>query len=85
MTHITTPPEICPVCGDVVPRRAKCCPGCGADEKSGWDEEVTRYDSLDLPDEDSARNQPKAGRSLLWALVAFGLLALLVFTLVFRR
>ncbi len=32
-----TPPEVCPVCGeDDVPRRARACPGCGADERSGW-------------------------------------------------
>jgi len=47
---VFTPPEICPVCGAQVPPRARACPGCGADEKTGWSEQA-RYDSLDLPDE----------------------------------
>ena len=85
MTSQRTPPEICPVCGEEVPQRAKCCPGCGADEKTGWDEEGTRYDGLDLPDEESVRRPPKAGRSWLWSAVALALLVLLVGALVFRR
>lgn len=85
MSRSFNPPEICPVCGETVPRRAKACPGCGADEKTGWNEDDTRYDGLDLPDEDIAPIRPKAGRSLFWSAVAIGLLALLVFTLVFRR
>ena len=44
------PPTECPVCGENVPRDARACPGCGADERSGWDEEAMRYDGLDLPD-----------------------------------
>ena len=43
-------PENCPVCGADVPRRAKCCPGCGADDKTGWSDEAAT-DHLDLPDE----------------------------------
>lgn len=44
------PPGDCPVCGESVPKGAKACPGCGADEKSGWQEDDT-YDGLDLPEE----------------------------------
>jgi hypothetical protein len=45
------PPEICPNCGAAVPRRAKSCPECGADEQTGWSE--TAYASgLGLPDDD---------------------------------
>jgi len=51
MTPVFTPPTECPVCGDDVARGAKSCPGCGADERTGWNEEATRYDGLDLPDE----------------------------------
>jgi hypothetical protein len=50
MARAFIPPETCPVCGETVPRDAKTCPGCGADERSGWDEDATRYDDLDLPD-----------------------------------
>ena len=46
-----TPPTECPVCGEAVPRTALACPGCGADERSGWNEEAARYDGLDLPAE----------------------------------
>lgn len=44
------PPETCPNCGAEVPRRARCCPECGADEKTGWSEEAYAS-SLDLPDD----------------------------------
>lgn len=43
------PPEECPVCGEPVPRRAIACPHCGADERSGWNEDDALYDGLDLP------------------------------------
>jgi len=79
------PPEICPVCGEAVPRRAKACPGCGADERAGWDEEATLYDGLDLPDEVTGQKQQKNGHPLFWMAVVIALLAVLVLTLVFRR
>jgi hypothetical protein len=77
-------PRECPVCGDPVPPRAKACPGCGADERTGWDEETARYAALDLPayeDDDAAPAAPRQRplrRSLhpLWWLVALVLLLL---------
>jgi uncharacterized membrane protein YvbJ len=45
-------PEVCPVCGEDVPRGSLACPGCGADHKSGWREDADAYDAVDLPDED---------------------------------
>ncbi len=51
MSREFIPPTECPVCGDDVPRGAKSCPGCGADERTGWNEEATRYDGLNLPDD----------------------------------
>lgn len=51
MPHEFIPPTECPVCGTDVPRGARACPGCGADERSGWDEDAARYDGLDLPAE----------------------------------
>ena len=50
MAHGFSPPDICPVCGEVVPPKARACPGCGADERAGWDEDAQVYDALDLPD-----------------------------------
>jgi len=41
-------PEICPVCGEDVPRTALACPECGADYNSGWKEDADVYDGVDL-------------------------------------
>ncbi len=83
------PPSECPVCGEAVPRGAKACPHCGADERSGWNEDDTRYDGLDLPDEAFAdENTERAARKEhgrgLWFVVALGLLVLLIFGLILR-
>lgn len=47
-----TPPEVCPICGADVPPDALACPDCGADHRTGWNEEATATDGLDLPDAD---------------------------------
>ena len=44
-------PEVCPVCGEDIPRNALACPECGADYNSGWREDADTYDAVDLPDE----------------------------------
>jgi len=44
------PPEECAQCGAEVPRTARACPECGADERTGW-RETSPYDGLDLPSE----------------------------------
>ncbi len=44
-------PAVCPVCGEDVPRKALACPGCGADERSGWRENAEAYDGVGLPDD----------------------------------
>lgn len=85
-----SPPETCPVCGESVPRGAAACPGCGADERTGWNEDATRYDGLDLPDEAFAdENTERAARrqhsrqALLVVMVGCTIL-LLLFGLGFR-
>ncbi len=40
------------MCGADVPERARACPDCGADHQTGWNEEATAGDGLDLPDQD---------------------------------
>ncbi len=45
------PPDICPNCGAEVPRHAKACPECGADEATGWSERAAGQ-RLDLPDDE---------------------------------
>lgn len=87
-----TSPSECPVCGAVVPRGARACPECGADERSGWNEDDTRYDGLDLPDEAFEESQPRASRpptrrgaNLICSLVASLLVLALILIFVFRR
>jgi len=45
-------PEVCPVCGEDVPRDVLACPQCGADHNSGWREDADSYDGVDLPEHD---------------------------------
>jgi hypothetical protein len=90
-------PAECPVCGADVPSNARACPGCGADERTGWNDDDTRYDGLDLPgsafeDGDAAtRNTRRARRTprvngiaLHWWLLATGLLILFLVGFVLR-
>lgn len=50
MPDLRPPPETCAHCGATIPPRARACPACGADERTGW-REASVYDGLDLPDE----------------------------------
>ena len=78
----------CPVCGEDVPAKAKACPHCGACEKSGWNEEASGADGLDLPDDDFNYEKFAAeefgtprklrGKELLWKIVAASLIVLLI-------
>ena len=73
------PPEICPVCGETVPRNALACPECGADHNSGWREDAD-YGGLDLPDQDFnyeefvreefGRSWKPAGIKTIWWITA---------------
>ncbi len=78
------PPSECPVCGADVPPNARACPECGADERSGWNEDETRYDGLDLPesaftDGDEHSKKPAVNKtvSVFWWIVGVGLVAIL--------
>lgn len=81
-------PSECPVCGEDVPPRATSCPHCGADERTGWNEEANRYDGLDLPDsafdddDASAATRPhrplRSGPHPLWLAVGVLLLVVLI-------
>ncbi len=79
------PPSECANCGAALPRHARACPECGADERTGWREnDATRYDGLDLPDsafeDDSAprRAVPRQGIAWYWYLVGALLLLVLI-------
>lgn len=52
------PPSECANCGAALPRTARACPECGADERTGW-REPSIYDGLDLPEAASA--EPAGG------------------------
>jgi hypothetical protein len=73
-------PEVCPVCGEDIPRNALACPECGADYNAGWREDADTYDAVDLPDEDfkydefvqqEFRSSPKPGAiKTIWWITA---------------
>ena len=81
------PPDECANCGAALPRRARACPECGADERSGWrDSTDSVYDGLDLPDcaysDESAPRPTRRGIAWYWYVVATLLIASLVLGLV---
>ena len=94
-------PDECANCGAAIPPKAKACPGCGADERTGWREnDATRYDGLDLPDSAFAdeadtggggsaranhRSTPRRGLRWYWLAVAALLIASLVLGVVSFR
>ena len=64
----------CPNCGAEVPAKAKSCPDCGSDEKTGWSED-TMYDGLDLPAFDEPDMQTKT--SMLQSKLTYYVVAIL--------
>ena len=84
-------PEVCPVCGQDIPRNALACPECGADYNSGWREDAHTYDAVDLPDEDfnydefvrqEFESSPKPGAiKTIWWIMA--ILAIVFITIYF--
>ena len=85
-------PEVCPNCGTTVPRKAKACPECGADEKTGWSDSAYA-DNLGIPDENfdyenfvkeefGSRSPKPRGLHWVWWLTAVILILLfLIFLL----
>jgi hypothetical protein len=83
-------PDVCPNCGEEVPRNAKACPECGACEKTGWSEEADAAD-LGLPDDSFDYNEyvkrefqgeePKRKGAGLWIITAVVLLVLIAWAL----
>ena len=89
MPRTFTPPSECPVCGESVPCGAKACPGCGADERSGWDEDATRYDGLDLPDsayDDEQAPTPvhRKPRDRIWLTLTVLVIFAMIMSYIFR-
>lgn len=70
-----------------MPRSARACPGCGADERSGWDEDATRHDGLDLPDSafgDEPAAPPRRAPALFWSVVGLVTLAAVIVAFILR-
>lgn len=84
MPEKPAPPAECANCGAVIPRGAKACPECGADERTGW-RETSIYDGLDLPDEAFEMREKPSSRpardvnGIAWYWWAAGMAILLVF------
>lgn len=88
------PPEICPVCGEEVPRNALACRECGADHNSGWRSDAENEDALDAATDDfdygkfvqnEFGNSPRPpGVHPLWWITGILLLAALVFVFLAR-
>jgi hypothetical protein len=81
--------DSCPHCGADLPPKAKACPACGSDEQTGWSEQ-SRYDGLDLPDEEfdhadfvrrEFRASPLKPRGIHWLWWAVAILLLAGFAL----
>jgi hypothetical protein len=81
MPERAAPPE-CANCGAAIPRGAKSCPECGADERTGW-RETSVYDDLDLPEEAFGeksrrpRQRDVNGVPWYWWCVGIGLVIIL--------
>lgn len=81
MTKKPSAPAECANCGAAIPRHARACTECGADEQTGW-RETDLYDGLDLPDEAFAdtpphRVTPRPGLRWYWLVTAGVILAAL--------
>jgi hypothetical protein len=83
-----SPPEECANCGAAIPRDARACPECGADERTGW-RESSVYDGLELPDSAYADDDPPPAksrtRSWIPVVITVLLIVVLVWSFVFRR
>ena len=79
-------PDVCPVCGESVPRGSLACPECGADHNSGWRQDAESYDGLDLPDDNFDYDEfvrrefgspiKPAGIKTIWWITAIVVLAI---------
>jgi hypothetical protein len=78
------PPAECAQCGAAIPRGARACPECGADERTGW-REASVYDGLDLPESawenDSSRAPERRVNGIRWYWWAIAVAVLLAFGL----
>ena len=86
---------ICPNCGAEVPAKAKSCPECGSDEKTGWSDN-TIYDGTDIEDPDEfdyedwkrrevdGKGPRRTNKQRFWWIVAVLILGLLLWLVLSR-
>lgn len=87
-------PDICPVCGEVVPPKAKACPECGSDEQTGWSD-AGRAESLGIPNDEFDYDdyvkrefegeKPKRKFGTVWITTAIALLLLFIWAFARRH
>lgn len=88
-------PEVCPICGEDVPRASLACPTCGADHNSGWRSDADIHDGLDLPGNDDFNYDEFTRREFgsglkpaemktIWWITAIILLALSIVLYIFN-
>ncbi len=75
-------PENCANCGAAIPPKARACPECGADERTGWAEQSI-YDGLDLPDDepqesDNRTRLHRQAKQWFWWLIGVILILTLI-------
>jgi hypothetical protein len=84
---------ICPTCGAEVPAKAKACPECGSDEKTGWSDD-TIYDGTGIEDPEDfkyedwkrrefGRRKPAVG--WIWWAVGVALAIFFLWAFVLKR
>src|SRR5438445_9391184 len=86
---------ICPACGAEVPAKAKACPECGSDEKTGWSdntiydgtgiEDPKEFDYEDWKRREGVKTTRKPGIGWLWWLVAVALFIFFLWAFVLKR
>lgn len=67
----------CPICGEVVQLGSLACPGCGADDETGWSE-AAEYDDLGLDDEAFGDPPPKPTRQVNQAFTVMTVVLVIV-------
>ena len=92
MASRRTPPPLCPVCDEPVPRNASACPNCGSDWETGWNEDGDTSGRIGVDTEEfdyeeftkrefEGKERPGSKRTLIWIgfwLIVAAIIAALV-------
>jgi hypothetical protein len=79
------PTNICPHCGAAFPRGKLACPECGSDAETGWKtQSEIDYESVELPETESASAHAGPIPRWLWLAAAIVLVIALAFFFILR-